>query len=183
MRRSFTALLAAPRKTFLVVRCLNDENADLTYPAAVLEEFIDCYREDPSATDDIKNPFMLPACLQGMSIDAGETLVENAVMAGGDLPCETVELPVPGEVSASKRPLVVLPRVVAGQVVDEPCLSPSNQLSGYPVQSGSPSAACVSKGSTRDSARCQMGDFAHSALKSYYTHFKKESRQVTARNN
>lgn len=176
MRRSFTALLAAPRKTFLVVRCLNDENADPTYPAAVLEEFIDCYREDPSATDDIKNPFMLPACLQEGIVERGEeTLVENAAMAGGDLPCEMVELPAPGEVSASKRSLVVLPRVVAGQVVDEPCLSPS-QIESY--------LECPYKWFAQRRLRLegldegfgplQMGDFAHSALKSFYTHFQEE---------
>ena len=112
-----------------------------------------------------------------------ETLVENAVMAGGDLPCEMVELPVPGEVSASKRPLVVLPRVVAGQVVDEPCLSPS-QIESY--------LECPYKWFAQRRLRLeeldegfgplQMGDFAHSALKSFYTHFQEEvAPKVTRR--
>ena len=119
---------------------------------------------------------MLPACLQEGIVERGEeTLVENAVMAGGDLPCETVELPVPGEVSASKRPLVVLPRVVAGQVVDEPCLSPS-QIESY--------LECPYKWFAQRRLRLegldegfgplQMGDFAHSALKSFYAHFQEE---------
>ena len=176
MRRSFVALSSAPRETFLIVRCLNDEDADPTYPAAVLEEFVDCYREDPSATDDIKNAFMLPACLQEGIIERGEeSLVENAVLTDGDLPHETVKLPAPGEVSAAKRSLVVLPRVVKGQVIDEPCLSPS-QIESY--------LECPYKwfaqrrlrleGLDEGFGALQMGDFAHGVLKSFYAHFQDE---------
>ena len=176
MRRSFVALAGAPRETLLIVRCLNDENADPTYPAAVLEEFVDCYRDDPSATDDIDNPYMLPECLQVGIIERGEeSLMENAVLAGGDAADERVELPASGEVSQARRSLVVLPRVVKGQVIEEPCLSPS-QIESY--------LECPYKWFAQRRLRLeeldegfgalQMGDFAHGALKSFYVHFQEE---------
>ena len=177
MRRSFSALAQMAGEELFIVRCLNDSDAEPTYPAAVLEEFIDCYRPDPSATDDIDNPYALPPCfLEGISECGEEALVENALV--GMLPAREsalMERPVAGEVSPDARPYVVLPRIVGGKVVEDPCLSPS-QIESY--------LECPYKWFAQRRLRLenidegfgalQMGDFAHAAFKSFYVHFQEE---------
>lgn len=184
MRRAFSSLERTAGDELLIVRCLNDSDAEPTYPAAVLEEFIDCYRPDPSATDDIDNPYALPPCLREGMLECGEeALVENAYAgASADREAISVKLPAAGEVSSEARPYVVLPRVVGGQVVEEPCLSPS-QIESY--------LECPYKWFAQRRLRLenidegfgalQMGDFAHGAFKSFYTHFQEEvAPKVTA---
>ncbi len=177
MRRSFSALVRMACEELFIVRCLNDSDAEPTYPAAVLEEFIDCYRPDPSATDDIDNPYALPPCFLGSISECGEkSLVENALAGVSSAPESVpIERPVAGEVSSGARPYVVLPRIVGGQVVEEPCLSPS-QIESY--------LECPYKWFAQRRLRLetidegfgalQMGDFAHAAFKSFYTHFREE---------
>lgn len=184
MRRDFSALVQRADCELLVVRCLNDANAEPAYPAAVLEEFVDCYRDDPSATDDIDNPYALPPCLREGLLEQGEeALVDNA-LAGAVAPVETVrvKLPETGDVSPDGRDLIVLPRVVGEQVIDTPCLSPS-QIESY--------LECPYKwfaqrrlrleGIDEGFGALQMGDFAHGVFKSFYTHFQEEvAPKVTA---
>ena len=177
MRRAFCALEQMAEEELLVVRCLNDSDAEPTYPAAALEEFIDCYRSDPSATDDIDNPYALPPCLmEGISECGEEALVENALAGRLAAPESTsMERPIAGEVSPDARPYVVLPRIVGSQVVEDPCLSPS-QIESY--------LECPYKWFAQRRLRLetidegfgalQMGDFAHAAFKSFYTHFQEE---------
>ncbi len=74
-RREFSALLRLPTRSLQVVRPLGDANAEATYPSVALEEFIDAYRCDPSAVDDIDNAYRLPADLQGGLIERGEELL------------------------------------------------------------------------------------------------------------
>ena len=177
MRRAFSSLERMAGEELLVVRCLNDSDAEPTYPAAVLEEFVDCYRPDPSATDDIDNPYALPPCfLEGISECGEEALVENALVGVSPAPeSVSMERPVAGEVSPDARPYVVLPRIVGGQVVEDPCLSPS-QIESY--------LECPYKWFAQRRLRLetidegfgalQMGDFAHAAFKSFYAHFQEE---------
>lgn len=178
MRRVFFALEHAATDQLILERCLNDSSADPTYPCVVLEEFVDCYRDDPTATEDIDNPYSLPERLQdGMLLRGEDALCSNDAFSDVPAP-ETarIEPPLTGAVSAEARSLVVLPRVLqGGQVLDEPCLSPS-QIESY--------LECPYKWFAQRRLRLddldegfgplEMGDFAHNALHSFYKHMSED---------
>lgn len=178
MRRTFYALERVPADQLILERCLNDAAAEPTYPCVVLEEFVDCYREDPAATQDIDNVYALPDELQqGMLVRGEDALWENqAHRAGEQSIAAYVAAPRTGEVSPEARELVVLPRVLqGGQVLHEACLSPS-QIESY--------LECPYKWFAQRRLRLddldegfgplEMGDFAHNALFSFYRHFPEE---------
>ncbi len=178
MRRVFFALEHAATDQLILERCLNDSSADPTYPCVVLEEFVDCYRDDPTATEDIDNPYSLPERLQdGMLLRGEDALCSNDALS--DAPASVaarIERPLTGAVSSEARSLVVLPRVLqGGQVLDEPCLSPS-QIESY--------LECPYKWFAQRRLRLddldeefgplEMGDFAHNALHSFYKHMSED---------
>lgn len=178
MRRAFFAMERVPADQLILERCLNDAAAEPTYPSVVLEEFVDCYREDLTATDDIDNAYALPAALQqGMLVRGEDALWENqALCAGEQAAAAHVAAPRTGEVSPEARSLVVLPRVLqGGQVLREACLSPS-QIESY--------LECPYKWFAQRRLRLddlgegfgplEMGDFAHNALRSFYKHFAED---------
>ena len=178
MRRAFFALEHAATDQLILERCLNDSSADPTYPCVVLEEFVDCYRDDPTATEDIDNPYSLPERLQdGMLLRGEDALRSNDALSDVPAPeAARIEPPLTGAVSSEARSLVVLPRVLqGGQVLDEPCLSPS-QIESY--------LECPYKWFAQRRLRLddldegfgplEMGDFAHNALHSFYKHMSED---------
>ena len=178
MRRAFFALEHAATDQLILERCLNDSSADPTYPCVVLEEFVDCYRDDPTATEDIDNPYSLPEHLQdGMLLRGEDALSANHALSDAPAPVAAcIERPLTGAVSPEARSLVVLPRVLqGGQVLDEPCLSPS-QIESY--------LECPYKWFAQRRLRLddldegfgplEMGDFAHNALHSFYKHMSED---------
>ena len=178
MRRAFFALEHAATDQLILERCLNDSSADPTYPCVVLEEFVDCYRDDPTATEDIDNPYSLPERLQdGMLLRGEDALCSNDALSDVPAPeAARIEPPLTGAVSSEARSLVVLPRVLqGGQVLDEPCLSPS-QIESY--------LECPYKWFAQRRLRLddldegfgplEMGDFAHNALHSFYKHMSED---------
>lgn len=178
MRRAFFALEHAATDQLILERCLNDSSADPTYPCVVLEEFVDCYRDDPTATEDIDNPYSLPEHLQdGMLLRGEDALCANDTLSDAPAPVAArIEPPLTGAVSPEARSLVVLPRVLqGGQVLDEPCLSPS-QIESY--------LECPYKWFAQRRLRLddldegfgplEMGDFAHNALHSFYKHLSED---------
>ena len=178
MRRAFFALEHVATDQLILERCLNDASADPTYPCVVLEEFVDCYRADPTATKDIKNPYSLPEHLQdGMLLRGEDALCANHALSDAPAPVAAhIEPPLTGAVSPEARSLVVLPRVLqGGQVLDEPCLSPS-QIESY--------LECPYKWFAQRRLRLddldegfgplEMGDFAHNALHSFYKHMSED---------
>lgn len=178
MRRAFFALEHVATDQLILERCLNDASADPTYPCVVLEEFVDCYRADPTATKDIKNPYSLPEHLQeGMLLRGEDALCANDALTTEPTPVAAcIEPPLTGAVSPEARSLVVLPRVLqGGQVLDEPCLSPS-QIESY--------LECPYKWFAQRRLRLddldegfgplEMGDFAHNALHSFYKHLSED---------
>lgn len=178
MRRAFFALEHAATDQLILERCLNDSSADPTYPCVVLEEFVDCYRDDPTATEDIDNPYSLPEHLQdGMLLRGEDALCANDALSDAPAPeAARIEPPLTGAVSPEARSLVVLPRVLqGGQVLDEPCLSPS-QIESY--------LECPYKWFAQRRLRLddldegfgplEMGDFAHNALHSFYKHMSED---------
>ena len=178
MRRAFFALEHAATDQLIFERCLNDSSADPMYPCVVLEEFVDCYRDDPTATEDIDNPYSLPEHLQdGMLLRGEDALCANDALSDAPAPeAARIEPPLTGAVSSEARSLVVLPRVLqGGQVLDEPCLSPS-QIESY--------LECPYKWFAQRRLRLEdldegfgpleMGDFAHNALHSFYKHMSED---------
>ena len=178
MRRAFFALEHAATEQLILERCLNDSSADPTYPCVVLEEFVDCYRDDPTATEDIDNPYSLPEHLRdGMLLRGEDALCANDALSDAPAPVAArIEPPLTGAVSPEVRSLVVLPRVLqGGQVLDEPCLSPS-QIESY--------LECPYKWFAQRRLRLddldegfgplEMGDFAHNALHSFYKHLSED---------
>ena len=178
MRRAFFALEHVATDQLILERCLNDSSADPTYPCVVLEEFVDCYRDDPTATEDIDNPYSLPEHLQdGMLLRGEDALSANHALSDAPAPVAArIERPLTGAVSPEARSLVVLPRVLqGGQVLDEPCLSPS-QIESY--------LECPYKWFAQRRLRLddldegfgplEMGDFAHNALHSFYKHMSED---------
>lgn len=81
-RRQLAALSVLPTHTLILGRSLTDAKSNPTYPAAVLEEFVDLYREDVTLADDIDNPYALPEALQEGLITCGEDALEADVLPG-----------------------------------------------------------------------------------------------------
>ncbi len=80
-RRMFTAAKNAASVAFIIERPLHDSSASPAYPCIAVEEFIDSYRDDPSAADDIDNDYMLPEILQhGMYERGEEALYANVAL-------------------------------------------------------------------------------------------------------
>jgi ATP-dependent helicase/nuclease subunit B len=85
-RRTFANLLAVARGRVVLERPLNDANAEPTYPCAMLEEFVDAYR-DPGTHDDrtdLDNIYQLPKPLQTHLYEAGEDLLLKDVRPEAD---------------------------------------------------------------------------------------------------
>ena len=178
MRRAFFALEHLPQRRLVLERCLNDADANPLYPSVVLEEFVDCYRPDPTDLDDIDNPYSLPEQQQ----EGMRTRGEDALFANHSFGAQkqeivaSIECPRLGAISDENRKLVVLPRVIKGQVVEQPCLSPS-QIESY--------LECPYKWFADRRLRLEdldegfgpleMGDFAHNALCSFYRHFREDT--------
>lgn len=174
-RREFSALEAASRRHLVVERCLYDADAEPTYPAMVVEELVDCYRDDPSRTDDIDNPYALPPRFLRNMVERGEErLYENAAVAHGTQPIAAhIERPAMGSVNDVHRPLVVLSRAHGNAA---PRLSAS-QFESY--------LACPylwfvqrrlrAESLDEDFGPLQMGDFAHHALCEFYPRFQAET--------
>ena len=178
MRRAFFALEHLPQRRLVLERCLNDADANPLYPSVVLEEFVDCYRPDPTDLDDIDNPYSLPEQQQEGMLTRGE----DALLANHSLGAQkqeivaSIERPQLGAISDENRKLVVLPRVIKGQVIEQPCLSPS-QIESY--------LECPYKWFADRRLRLEdldegfgpleMGDFAHNALCSFYRHFREDT--------
>ncbi|MDO4590206.1 MAG: PD-(D/E)XK nuclease family protein [Slackia sp.] len=186
LRRSFVAALAQARVRVVIERRLNDESADPTYPAATVEEFVDCYRNDPTDASEIDNAYALPPCLMEGLIERGEeALYENAAVR--DEP-QHMRAPVNGSrasgsfVSGAAAGLLVLPRVGRrGVQVSDPCFSAS-QVESY--------LECPRKWFSLRRLRLdeldegfgalEMGDFSHGVLEDFYRRFQQSvARKVS----
>lgn len=174
-RREFFALERVPSRHLIIERCLHDENADATYPAIVVEELVDCYRDDPSRTDDIDNPYALPARFLATIIERGEEhLYENAAVTHeSQQVAGRILMPHMGDVDEGLRFCVVLSHTRDDGAL---CLSAS-QIESY--------LACPYLWFAQRRLRVeplgeefgplQMGDFAHHALYEFYRRFQAET--------
>lgn len=176
-RRTFRALEQLPRDTLVLMRPLNDENAAEAYPCTVLSEFVDAYRSDPTATDDIDNPYSLPPDLQeGLRERGEELLYANARARRQDAhQPQSARIPRPrlDYVAPDERPRVMLPRRSSdGQALLRACPSPSQIESylGCPYRWFAERRLGIET-LDEDFGPLEKGTFAHSALERFYTAF------------
>lgn len=128
LRRDFQHVLRVPRHRALLMRCLNDSDAQELRPAALLEELVDCYRRDPQNPGEVDKVMGLPSCLLPFSATLGEDQLSQALdprqpqaQAEGVL----VEVPPAGALSFERRQDVLLPGRTSEELLDYPVLSPS----------------------------------------------------------
>ena len=184
VRRDFAAVEQAASRVFACERVLNDESASPAYPCITLQEFIDCYREDPSRTDDVDKLFGLPEVLRDKVWVRGEgDLYRNAARTSGRQRMErAVDVPALGHVSESARSRIVLPRMERGTLIERPSMSPS-QIESY--------LECPYKWFAHRRLRLEsideefgalaMGDFAHNVLHDFYVKFQESGRNKVQR--
>ena len=177
-RREFCALLKLPRHAVALVRPLGDEQADETYPAAVLEEFVDAYRADPSDTRDIDNPYRLPIGLQEGMLERGEELLfANARSARPEAEQE-VECELPQgrreDIAPGDEGLVMPRRYDSeGRLLERACPSPS----AVELYLECPYRWFVQRrlhaeGLDEGFGALERGTFAHRALQVFYERFQ-----------
>jgi hypothetical protein len=179
-RRQFNALIGLPSEQVCLVRPLGDANAEPTYPCAVLEEFVDAYRPDPSATDDIDNPFRLPEALrQGMRERGEEWLYPNqrAGRVQDEQPMgEPGDWPAPHDLAGAPPGSVMPPRrTTEGRALERPCPSPS-QIEVYlecPFRWFAERRMRIGS-LDEDFGPLEIGTFAHAALEGFYRQFQQE---------
>ena len=188
-RRTFVALVGVAADDLFLVRPLADDDAAETYPATVLEEFIDAYRPDPSATDDIDNALRLPASLQGGVVERGEEfLYANATAkrrSRHQEVCAQLAWPEPSSLREGAA-YDFTPRRKAsdGTLLSLPCPSPS-QVEAYlecPYRWYATrylAATSVDEGF----GPLERGSFAHEALEEFYRRFNQAGHpKVNAEN-
>ncbi len=186
MRRTFFELENVPQKRLVLSRPLNNKDAQPTYQCAVLEEFINCYRECITSISDIDNAYALPENLQENMVCAGENdlWLNRSFEAPNLKPVECAK--EPSHVSAGNKNKIVLPRVVGGgKVVSDACLSPS-QIESYlecPYK-WFVSRRVRTEGIEEGFGPVHMGDFSHNVLESFYRHFRQDLgfKKVNERN-
>lgn len=177
-RRQFRALLRLPVQSVLLVRPLGDQDADETYPSVVLEEFVDAYRDDPTATDDINNAYRLPACLLEGVVERGEELLFANAVAGTADAVQGCKAQIPEPCLDDLRPgyaKAVMPerRDGAGNVLARPCPSPSQ----IELFLECPYQWFASRRLNLDEldegfGPLERGTFAHAALEEFYREFQ-----------
>ena len=179
MRQAFVEASRRARGRFVIERRLNNESADPTYPAAVVEEFVDCYRLDPTDAAEVDNKYALPPCFLESVIDRGEEkLYENASVSHDAQPLSAkVEKTRLDRIESDlSRSLIMLPREgKGGKVVFDPCFSAS-QIESY--------LECPQKWFALRRLRLdeldegfgavQMGDFSHNVFEAFYRGFQSE---------
>ena len=129
-RRMFFTLQHLPSSDIVFMRPLNDAAADSTYPAVVLEELVDAYRDDPTATDDIDKVFRIPDSLQEGLVQRGEeVLFANACTADASTTqpaAAMVDEPRLDALSPADASRMLPPRwTSSGKLLDRWCPSPS----------------------------------------------------------
>lgn len=175
-RRTFSLAAALPTTHLVIERCLNDTNAAPTYPAAVVEEFVDCYRADPTDANEVDNRYALPPRFLGSVIERGEdSLYRNMAVSGDAQRCAAVvEMPSLARVSEGALARLVLPRTYDDDGAPTPPCFSASQIESY--------LECPQKWFALRRLRLreldegfgavEMGDFSHCALERFYRRFQ-----------
>ena len=169
-RRQFCALCNLPTQNLIVMRPLGDAKADATYPSAVLEEFVDAYRPDVSATDDIDNIYRLPVSLQNGMTERGEQFLYANARAAAESEVQPLAVAVSalgiGDIDGSSYE-------ADHQPIEIRRLSPS-QIETFlecPLRWFVTRRLRV-EALDEGFSPLEMGSFAHAALESFYRQFQ-----------
>ena len=174
-RRQLAALTQLPSHTLILGRCLADAKADPTYPAAVLEEFVDLYREDVTLADDIDNVYALPEALQAGLISCGEEALEEDVLPGAGrvgayAPKESPRIPLAPAQTADGTPALRLSPAQIEAYLD----CPAKWLYGRRLGTGGLDEVLGPR---------ELGIFRHDSLQRFYELFRAEGQaKVCAQN-
>ncbi|OUO90877.1 ATP-dependent helicase [Gordonibacter sp. An230] len=193
-RRRFFRALCAARSEVVCERELSTQDAAEAYPAVMLEELLDCYRDaSVGPAEDVDRTTSLPVRLVPFARTAGEdALHENLALVSADVLAlgagEEWDLPRVGEVV--RRDRVALPRRASegspaidldeGRIV----LSPS-ALEAYLECPCKWFASRRLRLSELDAGfgPLERGSFSHSVLKSFYERFREAGgRRVSSEN-
>ena len=176
-RRQFGMLCKVPAKAIVIMRPLGDDNADSTYPAVALEEFIDAYRADVSATDDIDNAYRLPKSLQGGLVERGEELLYANARAADEAAEQTaaaqVASPQLEDVGCMEAAVMPARSDSQGNTLAKPCPSPS-QVESYlecPYQWFATRRLRIEE-LDEGFGPLERGSFAHAVLEAFYRQFQ-----------
>jgi RecB family exonuclease len=171
-RREFFRVLSVPRRLLLCERTLNTEDASPAYPAVMLEEVLDCYRDDLASTKGVDKATGIPQVLLPFAAFAGEQHLYQDLAVS-----DTVQ--------------------TLYAATGTPC-SPREARQVQVASSLSPSAVesyleCPYKwfvirrlraeGLDAGFGALEMGSFAHHLLKDFYTAFQKEGYGKVGTNN
>lgn len=186
-RRTFTALQSLPTDEIVFVRPLNDWDGAPTYPAAMLQEFVDAYRAGEADRGDKLTG--LPAALRGHAVMRGEELLFANACARSPEAAQPIaaelDASLAGKVNDANASTVALPcRGKGGRVVSAFSPSPS-QVESY--------LECPYKWFAQSRVNIEVldegfgalerGSFAHAALQEFYVRFiGLGNRKVTTSN-
>lgn len=116
-RRTFHALQNAPVEQLVCIRPLNDWDGNPTYPASVLQELVDAYRQNVADDADLDEVFGLPPDLLACAEQRGEELLFANAQAGDPGIVQAIGhvegATDPGRIDAGAIPKVALPRRAA----------------------------------------------------------------------
>ncbi len=177
-RRTFAGLQELPSDQLICVRPLNDWDGVPTYPAAVLQEFIDSYREDATSDDDLDQTFAIPVSFMGTVVQRGEELLfSNALGMPRDAhqPTEAFDgARTLGHLGHTAARFVALPRRVP-EGVPNPGFSPSpSQVETYlecPYKWFAQNRISVEE-LDEGFGPLERGTFSHAVLQEFYRRFQ-----------
>lgn len=176
MRREFLHACAAPSQQLVCLRVLNTADGSPDYPAIMLEELLDCYRDDPTSFAGVDALTGLPESLAPFAQSAGEdALYENLALSSEAQSMQVTELlPSQGCVSKNAQSKIILP--APGEVAGAPArLSPS-AIESYiecPYKWFSLRRLRLNEVDAGFGA-LEMGSFTHNLLKEFYLTFQKQ---------
>ena len=178
-RREFSALVKLPTSALIIARPLGDANAEPTYPAVVLEEFVDaCHAEGASDEDEADDVFRLPASMRLGLVERGEERLyanaraeePNAVQAESAV----IAKPLLDDMSSQAIEFVMPARHDGqGRAIGKPCPSPS-QIEAYlecPYQWFATRRLRIEE-LDEGFGPLERGNFAHAALEEFYRRFQ-----------
>lgn len=168
-RLTFNILTALPTNRLVLHRCLHDASAEEENPALVMEEFADCYRENPTDTDDVDNIYRLPEHLQAGMTTRGEEDFQASTTEDLLNPSPLVEEAPADHALIRHTKGLILPRRVDGQELPGVILSPS-RIDAYnkcPHNWFIQQRLGIS-GLDEELDALAKGSFAHEALQRFY---------------
>ena len=87
LRKQFSACVATSSKCLILERILNNEKAEPNSQSALLEQLIDCYRQDATAKDDLIKGWLIPKQMEQFARSYGEKeAIGNILIDKAQLP-------------------------------------------------------------------------------------------------